>query len=301
MRNKIVIFDGNHLAYRAYYKFANLKTLDGVKTSIIYGMPYIAESLIRRLSPNEVAVVFDGGRSNFRMRLLPTYKAREKKLGFDVEDFRRQKDVGRDIFMSLGLSVAVKEHTEADDIIAMITRRFSVGEWDVIIVSGDKDFNQLITFPVKGINGEVTVYNTSKGRQFEYNTLEKEVGYRPEQCVDYLSLVGDKSDHIDGYPGIGPVKALLLLKKYGSIGGFLKSGDKFGKVNKVKLLEIWKRNKKLISLKYYYRKFLKREAIPWLYQEGINLDKFKKLCGTYETNSFLKPQFINTFKNISSG
>lgn len=301
MRNRIVIFDGNHLAYRAYYKFANLKTLDGVKTSIIYGMPYIAESLIRRLSPNEVAVVFDGGKSNFRMRLLPTYKVREKKLGFDVEDFRRQKDVGRDIFMSLGLSVAVKEHTEADDIIAMITRRFSVGEWDVIIVSGDKDFNQLITFPVRGMNGEVIVYNTSKGRQFEYNTLEKEVGYRPEQCVDYLSLVGDKSDHIDGYPGIGPMKALLLLEKYGSVGEFLKSGDKFGKVDRVKFLEIWKRNKKLIDLKYYYRKFLKKETIPWLYQEGINLDKFKKICSTYEINSFLKPQFINTFKNISSG
>jgi len=299
MNRRLVLFDGNHLAYRAYYKFTGLRTLDGVKTSMIYGMPYIAESLIRRLSPDKVGVVFDGGRSSFRMELLPDYKKREKKLGFDAEDFHRQKDVGMDIFRALGLKVAIKKGHEADDIIAMITRRYSQDEWDVIIVSGDKDFNQLISQGEKGIQGEIIVYNTSKGRQYTYNTLEKEVGYTPDQCVDFLSLWGDKSDNIDGYPGIGPVKALALLGQYHSVGEFLISGGKFGKVDNENLRGIWKRNKKLIDLKYFYRQFLRKEDIPWLTYTEFDLEGFKKICSIYETNSFLKPQFINTFKNLS--
>jgi len=299
MNNRLVIFDGNHLAYRAYYKFMNLQTLDGAKTGVIYGMPYITESLIRRLSPDKVVVVFDGGRSLFRIGLLPSYKERDKKLGFDVEDFFRQKDMGREIFMALGLLIAYQKNMEADDLIAMITRRYSQKEWDVIIVSGDKDFNQLISYPEPGLHGEITIYNTGKGKEIGYTTLPKLVGYTVEQTVDYLAITGDKSDKISGYPGIGPKRALDLLNKYGSVKNFLKSGDKFGKIDKEKLKGIWKLNKQLIDLKFFYRKFLMGEKIPWINPvEKFDEDKLKKICSTYEINSFLKPQFIKTFKNL---
>jgi DNA polymerase-1 len=299
MLNRLVIFDGNHLAYRAYYKFMNLKTLDGVRTGVIYGMPYVAESLIRRLGPDEVVVVFDGGRSKFRNELLPSYKQRDKKLGFDAEDFHRQKDVGKELFKTLGLRIARQKHMEADDIITMISRRYSKKIWDVVIVSGDKDFNQLLKPYKDGVQGEISIYNTSKGQLVTYGNLKKFVDYTPDMCVDYLALTGDKSDNIDGYPGLGPVRTLRLLDKFGSVDNFLKSEEKFGKVDKSRLEEIWKRNKKLIDLKYFYRKFLMKEAIPWENPNfGFDEKELKKLCGTYEINSFLKPQFINTFKTI---
>jgi len=295
MKNKrLVIFDGNHLAYRAYYKFTNLKTLDGVRTAVIYGMPYVAESLIRRLGPDEVVVVFDGGRSEFRMDLLPSYKQREKKLGFDHSDFYKQKDVGMELFQALGLQVCWKKKHEADDLIAMIARRYAQQGWDIVIVSGDKDFNQLI-------DDDISIYNTSKSLMYTRLNLKKQLGYSPEQTVDYLSLLGDKSDKIDGYPGIGPVKALQILNEHKSVKNFLKSDAKFGKVNKDQLREIWVRNKKLIDLKYFYRKFLMQEAIPWASPEyGMDEEKLRLLCGSYEINSFLKPQFLKTFKTLNN-
>ena len=131
---RLVVFDGNHLAHRAYHKFANLKTIDGKKTSIIYGMVYIIESLVRRLGPDDVIVTFDGGRSSYRLGILPTYKDRDKKLGFDYEDFSSQRDVGKQIIKHLGIRVAQKKGYEADDIISMITREYSGLGWEVIIV-----------------------------------------------------------------------------------------------------------------------------------------------------------------------
>lgn len=301
MNKKIAIFDGNHLAYRALYKFGNLRTIDGVKTGVIYGMVYVAESLIRRIGPDVAVVVFDGGRSKYRLELLPSYKDREKKIGFDADDFFRQKDAGKELFMTLGIKVAQKKHTEADDIIAMITRRYSKKEWDVVIVSGDKDFNQLIDGGWPGERGGIEIYNTSKGINYTYRNLCDKVGYYPAQTVDYLSLLGDKSDKIEGYPGIGPVKASQLLEQYGSVRNFLESGEKFGKVDNKKLEQIWKRNKKLIDLKFFYRKFLMKESIPWVNPTtGMCEDKLRKLCSTYEINSFLKPQFLKTFKNLSN-
>lgn len=277
----------------------NLRTLDGVKTSVIYGMPYVAESLIRRLGPDEVVVVFDGGRSKFRTELLPSYKDRAKKLGFDAVDFHRQKEAGKYLFMSLGIKVACQDDMEADDVIALITRRYSQREWEVVIVSADKDFNQLIMPQVYGLHGEVSVFNVSKGKIINEGNLKVLTGYTPTQCVDYLSLTGDKSDHIDGYPGLGPKRTNDLLERFGSVHSFLRSGESFGKVDKERLREIWKRNKKLIDLKFYYRKFMMKKTIPWVNPDcQFDMDKFKKICSTYEINSFLKPQFLNTFKNL---
>lgn len=293
MNKKLVIFDGNHLAYRAYYKFSNLRTLDEVKTGVIYGMPYVAESLIRKLAPNLVVVVFDGGRSPFRTGLLPSYKKREKKLGFDAENFYFQKDVGRDIFMALGLKVAWAQHYEADDLITMISRRYAKAGYEVVIVSGDKDFNQLLS-------DNIFIYNTSKSLIYNKDNLVKFIGYSPDQCVDYLCLTGDSSDNIPGYPGIGEKRGMQFLGLYGSIKNYLKGNNQFGKMDNQKLRVIWKLNSKIIDLKYYYRKFLIKKNIPWLNPiTEFNEIKLKKFCSTYEIGTFLKPQFIKTFKKLN--
>lgn len=299
MNSKLLIFDGNHLAYRAYYKFMNLKTIDGVMTSLVYGMPYVAESLIRRVRPNKVIMTFDGGRSKFRMGLLPNYKNREKKLGFDAEDFYRQRDIARDIFMAMGIEVVCLSGYEADDLIGMITRRYSMKEWDVIIVSADKDFDQLIMENFPGYHGRVTVLNTKSNIELDCLNLKKTKGILPHQVVDYLSLLGDTSDKIPGYPGIGPKKALKILNEYNGIQEFIQSDENFGKIDKVELKRIWQLNKKLIDIKYYYRKFLRKMVIPSINPNPkFDMASVKKLCSQNEINTFLKPQFINTFKKL---
>ena len=296
---RVLIFDGNHLAHRAYYKFANLKTLDGSKTSIIYGLVYIMESVVRKMGPDEVIVTFDGGHSKHRMALLPGYKQREKKLGFDYEDFLRQKETAKQTVKALGIKVAHKKGYEADDLITMIAKRYSARGWEAIIVSGDKDFNQLLMPSDFITHGPINIYNTSKGFMIEPRTLTKYYPYTPKQCVDFLIMTGDDSDKIPGYRGIGDETAMKVLNTFGSIKDFIKSDEVIKKIDKVKLQEVYDRNRQLIDLKWYYRKYLLKMEIPYENPKPFfDFAELKRICSTHEVNTFLKPQFIQTFKNL---
>lgn len=293
MRRALVI-DGNHVTYRAYYKFKNLKTIGGINTSIVFGIPRILESLVRKFDyPDKVIVVFDGKKSKYRLGILPEYKQRDQKLGFDREDFIRQRQEAMDALGFLAVPVVYHKNYEADDLIALLTRRLP--KYHITIVSGDKDFNQLIS-------ETIDVYNVNKGKLLTLDNAYKELGYRADQTVDFLSLWGDSSDNISGYPGIGEVRAKKFLEQFGSIKEFLKGDEKFGKTDKILLKEIAFRNKKLIDLKYYYRKNLLKSKIPYYSNnKDIDLSAFKRFCAINETNSFLKPQFINTFKKLING
>jgi len=299
--NRLVIFDGNHLAYRAYYKFGTLKTIDGERTGVIYGMPYVAESIIRRLGPDKVVITFDGGRHHSRVELLPDYKKRDQKLGFDKDDFYHQRDEGAKIFEYLGIKIAWKRGFEADDLIAQITRRYSKKGWEVVIVSADKDFHQLIKHPTEDGYGPVMMYNVSKGKMIDWFILKQFIGYTTDQAVDYLCLTGDKSDNIPGYPGIGEKRGLQFLERFWSIKKFLEGDETFGKMDKAKLKEIYQRNRKLIDLKYFYRTYLMNEKIPWTTSGKLDEKKLRAILAKYEINSFMKPQFINTFLNLQHG
>ena len=290
-----MVVDGNHLCYRAYYKFSNMKTLDGIKTAITYGAPYILESLIRKLAPDKVIVVFDSARHSFRTDLLPDYKHREPKLGFDKEDFFRQRDELIKIFGYLGLPIVKKEGFEADDLIYLVTKRLQVNETEVVIVSGDKDFNQMV-------NKYVWVWNTSKDFKITYYNMFAKIGYSPNQCVDYLCLIGDDSDNIPGIKGIGEKRAVDFLKEFSSIRNFLKDKEsKFGKLDKAMVRESYQISRKLINLDIFYRKFLKSEKIPYLINpKGVNLKELKKICAKYEINTFTKPDFLATYQSLEN-
>jgi DNA polymerase-1 len=271
-----------------------MRTLDGIKTAITYGAPYILESLIRKLGPDKVIIVFDSNRHKFRTDLHPEYKHRDPKLGFDKTDFFRQRDELIEIFSNLGLPIAKKDGFEADDIIYQIAQREQVNETEVVVVSGDKDFNQMV-------NKFIWVWNTSKDFKITHYNMKVKIGYTPEQCVDYLCLIGDDSDNIPGIRGIGEKKALEFLEKFSSIRNFLKQPDsKFGKLDKAVVRESYQLSRRLINLQLFYRKFLKKEKVT-LYRDpkGINMPALRKLCAKNEINTFIKPDFIATFKSLS--
>lgn len=124
-------------------------------------------------------------------------------------------------------------------------------------------------------------------------------GYTPKQCVDYLSLCGDASDKIPGYPGVGDKRALKLLNKFGSIKKFLKSEEGFGNVDKKKLTEVYERNNKLINLMHYIRKVLKPEdMVPENPDNKVHYERVNEIFIEYEMGSFMKKQFFKTFTNL---
>lgn len=295
MMSRILLIDGNHLIYRAFFKFKGLKTLDGKQTSVVYGGPYILESIIRKFGPDKVIVVFDHGRSKFRTNLHTTYKERESKLGEDKEDFFRQRDELMKLLQAMGLLVYRPEGYEADDVITHLAVEYYRKGWDTIIVSADKDFVQLI-------NDGITMYNVSKNVVVTKENCQQHYEYTPRQCVDYLCLVGDDSDNIPGYPGIGPKKAMQFLEKYGSIKKFLRTGEKFSTIDNDKLSKLYDLNQLLIDLMYFKRKHTKEEEIiPLNPNPELNRKKLANICFDNQINTFTKPQFLNTFINLYNG
>lgn len=294
----VLIIDGNNMAYRAYYKFGQLSTIDGTNTSITYGIPFIIKSLVTRLNPDMVVAVFDGGRSKHRLKLLPDYKGtRGNKVDFDRDDFNRQKEEVIQGLINMGIPVAMNPKEEADDIIYMVHRLYvKQGIDTIIIVSADKDFNQLANR--KG----TVIHNPSSGENITVNNCIKLLGYTPDQLVDYLSITGDKSDNIPGLDGIGEKRASQFLEKYGSIKNYLKNGKEERMFPKDKLRETYKRNSSLISLRKFYINHMRHKKVNWVNNAPFprfNLNAYKDYCIKNQLTSFTNRDFMQVFKSLN--
>lgn len=291
-KNKpILLIDGNNLLYRCYYKFSGMVSKKGKPSSMVFGYPYTLRSLLNRFEPKEVYNVFDGGRDRKRMEILPTYKEREQKLGFDIDDFREQKQVVMDLLTNMNLRVIWERYKEADDLIYILVRKLSKNN-KVIIVSSDKDFNQLV-------NESVTIFNPHQGVIVTHKNMLRRFGYTPEECVDYLILDGDKSDNIPGYKGMGPKRIRDFLNKHSSIKNYLKVGATYKNINNALLVDLVKLNKHLIDLAYFFRKNHRKYKLPNYGPEPkFNKDHIYNVSSKYDINTFIKPNFQKPFKAI---
>ena len=293
-KNKLLlVIDGENLLHRSYHKFIGFKSKEGIPSGAIYGFLKSLHSLIFRFNPTSVLVTFDNGRSKFRCDVLPDYKGSRQKLGMDYESLQKQKKVIRRICKLLNTTVLFDKkfvnNYEADDYIALAAHRY---HGNVIIVSSDKDFAQLISERVKQ-------FNPSKDELVTVHNCNDIMGYTPSECVDYLSLIGDKSDNIPGYPGIGPVKARQFLNQYKSLANYMNHELVDPKYDRVKLGLIWKVNKSLIDLRY----FIKEHPVTYVpvvssKTNDINKRKLITVFEKYTLSSFQTPEFIKPFKNL---
>lgn len=291
MNKNIVILDGDNLLHRAYHRFGEFASQDGKLSSMIFGAPFMVRHLITKLKPTTLIATFDGGSNPIRKKLLPEYRQRTQKLDFDVENFMAQKEIVKNLFMNLGIMVIWQEKTEADDWIYMLSRKYKNS--NVIIVSGDKDFHQLIS-------DKVSIYYPSKEILITPKNLKNHFGYKPEETVDYLILTGDKSDKIPGYGGIGEKRARQFLDSAGSIKSFITNGAPGVKLDKAKLIEVYKRNRALIDLSYFYRKYNRKNKLPILNPDPVlNLPAVAKVARDYNITSFTKVDFMDGFKRLS--
>jgi len=292
-RNRVLVIDGNNLMYRAYYKFSSMKAVSGTPTGITYGFTFILKGLITQLQPQDIYVVFDGGRSKERMAILPGYKDRDKKEGWDANDFYRQKAVTNEILSCLGIKVIEKAKTEADDVIWLLIRKLKRKN-HVTLVSSDKDFNQCLS-------KNVDIWNPGKKCLITEDNVKKLFGYEAKQCVDYLILDGDDSDGIPGMPGVGPKTAIKFLEQYGSIYNFLDDeSNTFMKWDRNVLVDKYLDNRQLIDLRLFVRKYLTSKDLV-INNKGvteINEEELQFICGENSIKTFMKPPFIKTFKNL---
>lgn len=295
-KEKFLVIDGNNLLHRAYHKFKSMASKEGTKSSMVFGFPYILKSLIDTQKPTEVLVAFDGGRDKHRLKAWPDYKAKRtennKKRDFDYDDFTNQKKDVQKILSCLGIPYVSKKGLEADDIIWLYTRK-KRRKGHVVIVSTDKDFNQLLS-------ERVSIWHPWKNKRITHKNCEQVYGYTPEQCVDYLSLCGDDSDNIPGIKGIGDKTAKKFLAQFGSLKDYLKQDELFPKMPKKETEELFYRNRTLIDIRYFCRKHLNIKNIPLKSKKGTKIDKkeLAMICSRYSINIFNQDKFQKSYRKL---
>jgi DNA polymerase-1 len=220
---RLFLVDGYALIYRAFFALINrpLTTRHGENTSIAWGIATFLKRLLATHRPEYLAWVHDAGAS-FRDTLYPDYKATREKLADDLQaDFDTGLERVEQLLRAYDIPILAVEGFEADDVIGTLARRGADAGLDVVIVSGDKDFHQLVQPRVwllnPGRGGPAAVDEQWVGLA---NATER-LGVPPERVVDYLALVGDASDNVPGVKGIGEKGAIELITQFGALEDIL--------------------------------------------------------------------------------
>ena len=292
-RKRVLLVDGNNILHQSFHKFEKLKSTDGKPSGAIFGFFKSLHMYIDRFQPNDVYITFDNGHSPLRDKLLPEYKEHRQNISYDRESLFAQKAVIMKILRMLRIKYLFDKNNstgfEGDDLLAYLYFKKISKECLVTIVSSDKDFNQLLT------TDRVKIFNPRKEEYVRQTNCESLFGYTPYETVDFLSLVGDSSDDIPGFPGIGPVKARKFLDKWHSIAKYLElNADD-------KMKAVYERNKQLIDLKWFVDNHsLDLDKVLKTYtRRKINYEKFREVCIEYSFNSFMTDIFIEPFKKLS--
>jgi len=225
---RLFLIDGTALAYRSYFGFIRNPLINskGVNTSGVFGFTNSMMKLLRDEKPDYIACVFDTKSPTFRHKIYPEYKATRKKM---PDELRDQFPEIRKIVEAFQIPILEKEGFEADDVIGTLAREAEAQDLDVYMVTGDKDFMQLVSSKVK-------MYIMGKSDQPDILTpagVKIKMGVDPGKIIDLLGLMGDSSDNVPGVPGVGPKTALELLSAYESMEGVLEHA-KDVKKNKVR-------------------------------------------------------------------
>ncbi|MDQ1330843.1 MAG: polymerase, partial [Thermodesulfobacteriota bacterium] len=203
----IFLIDGSAYIHRAYHAIRSLSNSKGLPTNAIFGFARILIKLMDDWAPKYAVMVFDSKGPTFRHELFKDYKATRPPM---PEDLQVQIPYIKDITRAFNLTVIEMPGYEADDLIGTIARRAEESGFFVVMVTGDKDFLQLVT-------DKSVIWDPMKDKTTDLKSLKEETGVDPRQIIDVMGLSGDTSDNVPGVPGIGPKTALELIKTFGSM------------------------------------------------------------------------------------
>ncbi len=219
----LYLVDGSGYIFRAYHRLPPLTNRHGIPAGAVYGFTTMLWKLINELhqadGPTHLAVILDASSKTFRNEMYDQYKAHRPP---PPEDLVPQFPLIRDAVRAFSVPCIEELGLEADDIIACYAEAALAQDWQVTIVSSDKDLMQLIR---PGLDLLDTMNNRRLGRE---HVLEK-FGVEPEALGDVLALMGDSVDNVPGVPGIGPKTASQLIQQFGTLDAVLASTDQITK------------------------------------------------------------------------
>ena len=206
MTKRMFLVDGSNHAFRVHFALPPMHAPDGFPTSALYGFTTMFARILRVYKPDYVVVCFDIGKS-FRSDLYPDYKGHRPGM---PDDLRAQWPHFPELVEGFGFkSLAIKGY-EADDVIGTIAKQHASEDLEVWLVTGDKDYYQLV-------DENIRVLDLMKDVEIGIPEVEERFGVPPELITDVRGLSGDKSDNIPGVPGIGDKTAAKLVNQYGTL------------------------------------------------------------------------------------
>ncbi len=213
----LILVDGSSYLYRAFHvrNLQELATSSGQPTGVVFGVVNMLKKLLSDEAPSHIAVVFDAKGKTFRHELYKEYKANRPPM---PDELQAQIEPLHKIIRALGLPLISEPGVEADDVIGTLAKQAVKKGYEVLVSTSDKDMAQLV-------NDHITLVNTMTNTTMDESGVNKKFGIAPYQIIDYLALIGDKSDNIPGVPSVGPKTAAKWLNEYGSLDGLVKNAD----------------------------------------------------------------------------
>jgi DNA polymerase-1 len=215
---KWLLIDGFNLAYRCFFAIPELTRADGFPTNALHGWVKSIWKLEDQEKPAGTFVFFDLGGSQDRLALHPEYKAHREEM---PEALEKQLPYVKRLTQAMGLGMIEQNGVESDDLLASQAVALARAGEDVLVVSSDKDFAQIIGERIAVLLPPPTANPKLGWRHLDAAGVQEKFGVPPTQIADYLALVGDTSDNIRGIDGVGPKTAAKWLQAHGSLEGVM--------------------------------------------------------------------------------
>ncbi|NND00195.1 MAG: DNA polymerase I [Gammaproteobacteria bacterium] len=217
---QLILVDGSSYLYRSFFvpQLKRMQTSDGQPTGAVFGTINMLKSLISEYPEALIVAIFDAKGKNFRHDLYSEYKANRPAM---PDELRSQVEYLHRAVRAMGIPLVAMPAVEADDVIGTYARQAERDGKTVLVATGDKDLAQIVT-------DKVHLIDTMKKVIYDEAGVVEKYGVKPEQIIDYLTLIGDSSDNIPGVPKVGPKTAVKWLTQYGSLAEIVKHCDEIG-------------------------------------------------------------------------
>lgn len=206
-RSTLYLVDASGYMFRAFHAIPPLNNSRGLPTNATFGFLRMVLKLVKDTRPSHIAMVFDPPGKTFRDDLFDSYKANRTEmpsdLGVQIPYIHRAVE-------ALRMRRLVIEGFEADDVIGTLAMRAAREKFDSVIVTGDKDFKQLV-------GPHITLLDTMTDKRVGVREVREQFGVGPEAVIDIMALMGDSIDNVKGLPGVGPKTACALIQYFGSL------------------------------------------------------------------------------------
>ena len=227
MDKRLIIIDGNSIINRAFYALPDMTNSEGLHTNAVYGFTRMLFKIIDDYKPTHISVAFDKKAPTFRHKEYADYKAGRKKM---PDELGQQLQPLKELLDTFNIHRMEMAGYEADDLIGTVAKLGADNDFEVYIVTGDKDAIQLAS-------NKTTTLITKKGvgevEEYNYDSVVERYEMTPTQFIDLKGLMGDKSDNIPGVPGIGEKTGIKLIKEFSSIENIIENIDQLkGSVKK---------------------------------------------------------------------